>query len=167
MVEQGLDVVVLHPCAPVGTLDIKPTSTGQRIVDYLRGKVPSLAPGGINFVSVADVAQGHILAAHKGQTGQRYILGHAQGNLTQTDFMAMMERVSGQHISIPQPRNPIRRLRAWLRPAGKRVTPGHTLLALTCDPSRAIGELDMPQTSLEEAFAAAVAWFKEKGYVRS
>ena len=167
MVEQGLDVVVVHPCAPVGTMDIKPTSTGQRIVDYLGGKVPSLASGGINFVSVEDVAQGHILAAHKGQTGQRYILGHAQGNFTQADFMAMMERASGQRVSIPQPRNPLRRLRAWLRPAGKRAAPGYRPLALTCDPSRAIGELGMPQTSLEEAFAAAVAWFTEKGYVRS
>ncbi|MBC7260423.1 MAG: NAD-dependent epimerase/dehydratase family protein, partial [Chloroflexi bacterium] len=31
---QGLSVVVVNPCAPVGPRDIKPSSTGQRIVDY-------------------------------------------------------------------------------------------------------------------------------------
>ena len=167
MIERGLDVVVVHPCAPVGTLDIKPTSTGQRILDHMGGKVPSLAPGGINFVPVEDVAQGHLLAARKGQTGERYILGHAQGNLTLADFMAMMAKVTGRRVSMPRPRNPLRQLRAWLRPTGGRAGTGYAPLALTCDPSRAIRELGMPQTSLEDAFAAAVAWFGEHGYARS
>ncbi|MBC7237455.1 MAG: NAD-dependent epimerase/dehydratase family protein, partial [Chloroflexi bacterium] len=63
--ERGLPVVVVNPCAPVGVGDVKPSSTGQRIVAYLRGRVPSFPAGGINFVSVEDVAVGHLLAARK------------------------------------------------------------------------------------------------------
>lgn len=37
--------------------------------------------------------------------------------------------------------------------------------ALTCDPSKAVAELGLPQTPLENAFAEAVAWFREHGYV--
>ena len=73
--EQGHPVVVVNPCAPVGPRDIKPSSTGQRILSYLRGEVPSFIVGGINFVPVEDVARGHILAAERGAIGRRYILG--------------------------------------------------------------------------------------------
>jgi len=35
---------------------------------------------------------------------------------------------------------------------------------LTCDPSMAVEELGLPQTSLKIAFAQAVQWFRENGY---
>lgn len=98
MCEHGLPAVVVNPCAPVGARDIKPSSTGQRILDYLQGKLPSFIEGGINFISVADVAEGHVLAAEKGRVGEKYILGHRDGNLLLSDFLALMERVSGQSV---------------------------------------------------------------------
>ena len=165
LAQQGLEVVVVHPCAPVGPGDIKPTSTGQRIVSYLNGKIPSFPPGGINFVAVQDVALGHVLAGRLGKPGERYILGNAQGNLQLADFLALMRAASGIALAPPKRRNPLARLRAWLRPA--RGTPGFQPLALTCDPSRAIRELGLPQTPLATAFEAAVAWFRAHGYVRS
>ena len=162
MAQEGLPVVVVHPTAPVGAYDLKPTSTGQRIVDYLHGKLPSFAPGGINHCAVRDVAQGHLLAARRGRVGERYILGHAAGNLQLADFVALMAEISG--IRVPLPRMPLRsRLRSLWRRAGET---GHRPLALTCDPTKAIRELGLPQTPLRAAFAEAVAWFIEHGYVR-
>ncbi len=170
----GLPVVVVNPCAPVGPRDIKPSSTGQRILDYLHGELPSFVPGGINFVAVKDVAEGHILAAEKGRVGERYILGHKEGNLRLEDFLQLMERVSGEPI--PEHRviagmPMVRRARLVLR-LGKRVLARRKSAvrdfrpdALTCDPSKAIGELGLPQTPLEDGFAEAVAWFREHGYV--
>lgn len=166
LAERGLPVVVVNPCAPVGPRDVKPTSTGQRIVDYLQGKQPSFVSGGINFVSVADVAAGHLLAARKGQPGQRYILGHAQGNLSLADFFALMKRVSGVTLAASR-RRPLVALRARLRSRWRPPRQGQQPMALTCDPSRAIRELGLPQTPLAEAFAEAVRWFRENGYVRS
>jgi len=159
MCEQGLPVVVVNPCAPVGPGDLKPSSTGQRILDYLGGKVPSFVAGGINFVPVQDVAMGHILAAESGRVGERYILGHRDGNLQLNEFLALMERVSG----VSRPAQKSRSLLSWLR---RRAAPiSHAPTALTCDPSKAVNELGMPQTPLAAAFSTAVAWFREQGYV--
>jgi dihydroflavonol-4-reductase len=168
----GLPVIVVHPCAPVGARDIKPSSTGQRILDYLHGKLPSFVAGGINFVAVDDVAEGEVLAAEKGRVGERYILGHRDGNLLLADFCDLMERVSGmKQPPMPGHSEPDYqfRLPRWslrLR-RGKAYPKDLKPKALTCDPSKAIRELNLPQTSLAAAFAEAVQWFRENGYGRS
>jgi len=169
---EGLDVVVVNPAAPVGPGDIKPSSTGQRLIDYLQGRRPSYVRGGINFVPLQDVADGHVLAAEKGQPGERYILGHRDGNLTLEGFCALMERVSGHPAAHVLGRSGeaervglARRTLHGLRRVWQRRSPvGNQPVALTCDPSKAIEELGLPQTSLEDAFAAAVAWFQQNGY---
>ncbi|MBC7262833.1 MAG: NAD-dependent epimerase/dehydratase family protein [Chloroflexi bacterium] len=162
----GLAVVIVNPCAPVGPRDHKPSSTGQRIVDYLNGRMPSYLEGGINFIAVRDVAVGHRLAAERGVAGERYILGHADGNLQREDFLRLMERVSG----VPRPlanEGPVRWRRLfdglWRR---RRFTQDYRPPALTANPRKAIEELGLPQTPLEEAFAEAVAWYRANGYVR-
>jgi dihydroflavonol-4-reductase len=177
MCQSGLPVVVVNPCAPVGPRDLKPSSTGHRILDYLHSKIPSFVPGGINFVSVDDVAEGHVLAAEKGRVGERYILGQRDGNLLLSDFMAIMERVSG--VQRP-PATGLHKLMApWSILSRQRASPERSRrekgdhrqerdfrpLSLTCDPAKAIAELGLPQTPLDTAFSAAIAWFKENGYV--
>ena len=160
LAKTGLPLIIVHPCAPVGSGDRKPTVTGQRIVDFLRGKQPSYLAGGINFVSVRDVAQGHVLAARSGRKGGRYILGNVEGNLSLDDFLQLMSQVSGK--SAPRPARS--GWRSWLRrPA--RSTPHLPLASLSVDPSKAVRELGMDQTPLNEPFAEAVAWFKAYDYV--
>ena len=169
--QAGLPVVVVHPCAPVGPRDSKPSSTGQRLLDYLHGRLPSFVEGGINFVAVDDVAQGEVLAAEKGRVGERYILGHKEGNLRLEDFCALMERVSGV-MPPPIPRRPFLRLRSvrdrFPPPIGRDKACVRDLKprALTCDPSKAVRELNLPQTPLATALAEAIDWFRQHGYVR-
>jgi dihydroflavonol-4-reductase len=155
----GLPVVVVNPCAPIGPRDIKPSSSGQRIVDVLIGKAPSFLDGGINHVAVQDVARGHILAAQRGRIGQRYILGNR--NLLLEDFLRLVEQAA--RIRAVRPRRqwrPLAMLRRQSAPAA-----GGRPAALVCDCSKAIGELGLPQTAMEIAFAQAVRWFRENGYV--
>lgn len=140
---RGLPVVVVQPTAPVGAGDARPTATGQRIVDFLAGRRPDFPPGGINFCPVADIAAGHILAAQRGQPGQRYILGHCEGNLSEETFLELLADVSGLAVPPPAAR------RAGRRPAG-----------LTADPRRALAELGLPQSSLRQALAEAVAFYQ-------
>ena len=173
---KGAPIVVVNPCAPVGPRDVVPSSTGQRIVDYLHGRLPSFSPGGINFCAVEDVAIGHFLAAQRGRVGHRYILGNTEGNLLLEDFYALMERTSG----VPRPqgdrpswlgrlRRALRDVRSLRRASGdlppEFPSSGNRPSALTADPSRAVTELGMPQTQLEVAFRNAVDWFRENGYV--
>ncbi|HSN78136.1 MAG TPA: NAD-dependent epimerase/dehydratase family protein [Anaerolineae bacterium] len=142
--ERGLPLVVVHPTAPVGAGDRKPTATGQRIVAFLAGRRPNYPSGGMNLCSVVDVAAGHLLAAQRGQPGRRYILGHTAGNLDEAGFLALLTQASG----LPTPTE---------RQAGRRP------LSLTANPRRAIEELGMPQSDLRQAVAEAVAYYRSTG----
>ena len=85
---QGLPLVVVNPSTPVGAWDVRPTPTGQMIVDFLRGKMPAFLDSGLNLIHVRDVAQGHLLAEDRGRVGEKYILGHQ--NLTLAEIFAKL-----------------------------------------------------------------------------
>ena len=74
---EGQPVVIVNPTAPVGPGDWKPTPTGKVILDFLQGKMPAYLDTGLNVVPVEDCAVGHLLAAERGRTGERYILAGA------------------------------------------------------------------------------------------
>src|SRR5258706_3457137 len=95
LARKGLPVIIVNPSAPVGPRDVKPTPTGQVIVDFLNRKMPAYLDTGLNWVHVRDVAVGHILAAEKGRVGERYILGHAEGNWTMKAAFAVLEGITG------------------------------------------------------------------------
>src|SRR6266545_7188318 len=97
---KGAPVVIVNPSAPVGPRDVKPTPTGQVIVDFLNRQMPAYLDTGLNWVHVGDVAIGHILAAEKGRIGERYILGHAQGNWTMQQTFGVLEEITG----VPAPK---------------------------------------------------------------
>ncbi len=156
----GLPVVIVHPTACVGPEDVGPSATGRRLLAFLEGRWLPYPPGGVNFVPVADVAQGLVAAAERGRPGERYILGHARGNLDEEAYLALMAQVSGRR---PPTRPRQERWARLLRRSGRR---GYLPQALTADPTRAIRELGMPQSDLHDAFREAVRWFREHGYVR-
>src|SRR5438270_718187 len=56
----GLPVVIVNPSAPVGAGDIKPTPTGQMIVDFMKGRMWAYIDTGMNLVDVDDGAVGHL-----------------------------------------------------------------------------------------------------------
>ncbi len=71
----GRDVVVTNPGFLVGPEDHELSIMGRLCVRFWRGRVPVSPPGGVNLVDVRDAAAGHLLAAERGRSGQRYILG--------------------------------------------------------------------------------------------
>jgi dihydroflavonol-4-reductase len=174
---KGLPVVIVNPSAPIGPRDVKPTPTGQVIVDFLNRQMPAYLDTGLNWVHVRDVVVGHILAAEKGRIGERYILGHAQGNLTMQEAFASLEELSG----VRAPRWRIPYFVAWLAAvvnegvsAITRKPPAAPLggvrmarYKMFFNPAKAIRELGIPQTPPEQALADAVAWFRANGYVKS
>ncbi len=173
---RGHPVVIVNPSAPVGPRDVKPTPTGQVIVDFLNRKMPAYLDTGLNWVHVRDVAVGHILAAERGRIGERYILGHAEGNWTMRETFTALAELTG----IPAPRLKIpfgvALAAAYVSEAIARVTgrPPKAPLAgvrmarykMFFNPSKAIHELGLPQTSPRQAFADAVAWCRAAGMVR-
>ena len=171
---QGLPVVLVHPSAPVGPGDTRPTPTGQIIVDYLKGRMPAYLETGLNLVHVRDVAVGHLLAEEKGRVGEKYILGNQ--NLSLSEIFQMLAGITGipapkvrlpywpilalsyldefwaTHVSGRPPRMPV----AGVKMARK---------FMYFDSSKAVRELGLPQTPVRQALEEAVAWFQEHGYV--
>src|SRR5437899_10567085 len=62
---KGLPVVIVNPSTPVGPWDVKPTPTGQMVVDFLKNKMFATLDTGLNLVHVRDVARGHVPRARK------------------------------------------------------------------------------------------------------
>ena len=89
----GLPVVIVNPSAPVGERDVKPTATGQIVVDFLAGRIPAYVDSGLNLIDVRDVARGHLLAAEKGRPGEKYILGHSNMTTTARYLSALESQV--------------------------------------------------------------------------
>jgi len=174
--KKGLPVVIVNPSAPVGPHDVKPTPTGQIIVDFLNRKLPAYLDTGLNWVHVRDVAIGHILAAERGNIGERYILGNQDGNWTMQETLKVLAELTG----IPAPRMKVPH---WVAHGVAKVNekisfvtrkPPRVPLAgvkmakhkMWFNPEKAIRELGLPQTPPKEAFAEAVKWFRENGYVK-
>jgi dihydroflavonol-4-reductase len=172
---KGAPVVIVNPSAPVGPRDVKPTPTGRVIVDFLNRAMPAYLDTGLNWVHVRDVAVGHILAAEQGRVGERYILGHAEGNWTLRQTLAVLSELTG----LPAPRVRLPYFVVWLlahaSEAMARFTrrPPRVSLAgvrmarykMWFNPAKAIRELGLPQTPPRQAFADAIEWFRAHGYV--
>lgn len=173
---RGQPVVVVNPSAPIGPWDVRPTPTGQMIVDFMRGRMVATIDTGLNIVHVRDVARGHLLAAERGKPGERYILGHAQGNLPLDEIFRLLAGITGRR----PPRFRVPYALAWLGAAccegASRVTGRPPAVPLTAvrmgrkrmyfSPARAVRELELPQTDIRQALADAVAWFDAHGYAR-
>lgn len=173
LAKEGLPVVIVNPSAPVGAGDVKPTPTGQIIVDFMKGRMPAYIETGMNIVDVDDVAAGHLLAMQKGRLGERYILGGK--NLLLREVFEILSAVTGVKApSIKLPRLlvlPLAYLNHWI--ANMTGIPPRIPLEgvkmakykMHYDCSKAIRELGLPQTPPEVAIEKAVRWFKDHRYV--
>ena len=171
-----MPVVVVNPSAPIGPWDVKPTPTGQMIVDALHGKLFATIDTGLNLVHVRDVARGHLLAEARGRVGEKYILGHMEGNLS----LAAIGRLIAELSGCRPPRVRIPYAVAWCAAACfegfARLTGGAPKVPLDAvrmarkrmyfSAAKAVRELGLPQTDVREAVRDAVQWFSEAGYVR-
>ena len=70
----GLSAVIVHPTGMLGPYDNGHNHLVQVVADYIRGKLPACVKGGYDFVDVRDVANGCLLAAERGLSGEGYIL---------------------------------------------------------------------------------------------
>ncbi len=89
----GQHVMILNPTTPIGANDIKPTPTGQIVVDFLNRRFPAYVDTGLNLVDVSEVARMHVAALERGRPGERYILGGE--NLSLKQILDKMSAITG------------------------------------------------------------------------
>lgn len=90
--KNGRDVVVANPAYLVGPEDYEGSVMGRFCLRFWKGRLPVAPPGGLNLVDVRDVAAGHLLAAERGRSGRRYILGGEDYSFR--DFMGLLADVA-------------------------------------------------------------------------
>jgi dihydroflavonol-4-reductase len=169
----GCPVVIVNPSTPVGPGDVKPTPTGQVVLDAASGRMPAYVDTGLNIVHVDDVAAGHLLAFHRGKSGERYILGGE--DMTLREILGEIARIVGRkppRIRLPYAAVlPIAHLaEAFARVSGRsgRLTLEGVRMSrkrMFFSSAKAIRELGYGWRPPVEAFEDAVRWFRERGLI--
>ena len=173
-ITRGLPVVIVNPTLVIGINDVKPTPSGQMIIDVANQKMPGYIDGGVNIIDVEDVARGHLLAAKKGRVGERYLFGNR--NITVHDYLHLIAEIAGvKPPSLRLPYNLALTL-GHLFEFGSSITKKPPLVTASevrigkmtewYDCSKAVNELGLPQTPIEQTIRKALNWFNENGYMK-
>jgi dihydroflavonol-4-reductase len=162
---RGLDAVIVNPTFVLGPGGGRASSMGL-VRRFLLRRIPAYVDGGLNIVDVRDVADGHLQADAKGETGERYILGGR--NFTLQRLFSDLQRIS--NVPAPQLKLP-----AQLAQAGARVSEQLGLpLGLAVDETRSAAlwwtyssakakrELGFTPRPHEETLEDALSWMSDE-----
>jgi len=176
LVSKGLPATMVMPGLPFGPGDRAPTPTGSMILRVLQGKARDWWQGGVCPVDVRDVARGHILAMEKGRIGESYCLTNTAANMRTKELLEMIGRIAGvegiatREVPAKVMLRVARVMELWSKITGKAplTTYKNSLYVLQehfVDASKAVTELGMPQSPIEQAIEDSINWFRENGYV--
>ena len=169
-----LPLVIVNPSTPVGPRDIKPTPTGQIVLDTLCGRMPAYMSTGLNVAHVDDIARGHLLAYMHGKTGERYILGGENLHLIQ--ILQAIDEIIGKKIKRMNISMGMMLPVAWIMEKVAIAT--NTQPRASVDSIRmaekkmffssekAIRDLGYKYRPSSEAIQDAVTWFQNNGYCK-
>lgn len=168
--QEGVPVVAVNPSLCIGEYDAHRFS-GRAVLAFAKYRLPVYLDHYFNAVYTGDVGVGHVRAAQRGRVGERYLL--TCRNLSVKEFADLVAQVSG----VPPPRwrlpHPIALAIAALSELAAAATRTEPLLprhavhtsrgGQRLDGTKAVRELGLPQTPIEEAIRRAVAWFRQQG----
>jgi dihydroflavonol-4-reductase len=164
-----LDVVVVNPSSVQGPG--RATGTGKLVLDLARGRLPFLVESSISIVDIDDCARGHLLAAERGRSGERYVLNSF--SLGTREAVGLLEGALGRPLPVRYLPGGIATAGAALveaafRSVGRRppvcremvrtLRHGHLY-----DGSKAVRELGLTYTSPEDTLRRMIEWFGSRG----
>ena len=171
---EALPAIIVHPSAPIGPRDIRPTPTGRMIVAAACGRMPAFVDTGLNLVHVDDVALGHVAALERGAVGERYILGG--DNALLAEILGEIAKIVG--LTPPRirlPRGPLYPLAAAAEAIAWATgrEPLLTLDGLRMSRRRMFFSSEKAQRDLGyrarphvDGLRDAIDWFRNAGYLR-
>ncbi|MGZ4273942.1 MAG: NAD-dependent epimerase/dehydratase family protein [Solirubrobacteraceae bacterium] len=169
----GQDVVYVNPSSVQGPG--RASGTGRFLLAALDGRLPVFINTDVSLVDIADCVEGHLLAAERGEPGQRYLLSGIR--LTVSEALSLAGEVAGVE------RHPRIMPRAVATAAGTVVEYAYkvrgrkppvcremvrTLLhGHRYDGSRAERELGLRYTEPRETVRRTVEWARAEGLLRN
>lgn len=170
--KRGLEVVTVNPTRVYGPGPVGESNSLTKIIrSYNRGKwriIPGDGTGTGNYVFVNDVVRGHIQAALKGRSGERYILGGE--NKSWSGFFETLARVTGKKQSMVKlpvaamlAASSLLEMQAAITGIAPKITPAfirkysHQFLFTS---EKAVRELGYEITPLETGLRQTVDWLK-------
>jgi dihydroflavonol-4-reductase len=167
----GVDLVCVNPSSVQGPG--RAGGTGRILIAYLRGRLPVFVDTSISLVDIDDCAEGHVLAAERGEAGERYVLNGA--TIPSREALEVVADLSGVRRRVrvlppPAAMAAAAAAEAGFRAAGRRppfcresirtILHGHRY-----DGSRATRELGLRYRPVRDTFARTIAWAREQGLV--
>ena len=169
--ETGVEVIAVNPSSVQG-----PPRTGGNggiIIAYLNGKLPAFVDTQVSVVDIQDCVEGHLLAAERGESGQRYVLNGA--TLHSLQALEIVSQLSGVRDRVRMIPPPVARAAVALAETAYRLrgkTPSvcrarvRTILhGHRYDGSRATRELGLDYTPVADTFARTIEWAVAEGLV--
>jgi dihydroflavonol-4-reductase len=168
----GVDIVSVNPSSVQGPGRVR--GTGRILLALLNGRLPVFVDTRISLVDVEDCAAGHLLAAERGATGERYLLNGF--TLTSQQAFELLDRVGGlprrPRIVPPAAARAAGALVEGIFRLGRRRPPLCREMVRTIlhghayDGSRAQRELGLRYTPAEETLRRTLQWAHDAGLVR-
>ena len=168
---KGLPAVIVNPTTVIGPRDIRKVSSGMVVEIAKHCAPPLIPPGGTNVVPICDAAQGHIEAAIKGRTGERYILGGE--NMTHAQLYQTIADVIGCGMKLKVMPRWLVSLTAGLTDMLQPQTSGPVPLTgdrlrleaqmFYFDSAKARAVFSMPNTPLRVTIGRTYEWYESMG----
>ena len=171
--ETGQDVVLVNPSSVQGPG--RASGTGRFLLAFLDGRMKVFVQTHVSLVDIGDCVEGHLLAAERGQPGERYLLNGM--TLTITEALALGAEVAGVQREprlLPRPVATIagaaveggfrlaRRTPPVCREMVRTLLHGHQY-----DGSRAERELGLRYSDPRETLRRTVDWARSAGLLKN
>ena len=175
LADAGAPVVVVCPTLPVGPGDHHLTPPSRMTLAFCRGKLPAYLDCEFNMVDVRDVATGMCAAMRVGQPGVRYLLGGQKLRLI--EWLEIVGNLIGRKAPRFEVPYPVALLTAygseWIanHVTGRMPLATVTGVKLTrysmhFEAERSRRELGLTSRAIEESARDAIAWFRQKKWLR-
>jgi dihydroflavonol-4-reductase len=168
----GIELVSVNPSSVQGPG--RASGTGRILIAYLNGRLRAFVDTHISIVDIDDCVDAHLLAAERGQNGERYVISGAA--ISAREALDIVSEISGVRRDVKILPAPLARaagaiVEGAFRARGK--TPPvcremvRTLLhGHRYDGSRATRELGLEYTPVADTFRRTIDWAIAEGLVR-
>jgi dihydroflavonol-4-reductase len=167
----GVELVAVNPSSVQGPG--RSSGNGKIIIAYLNGRLRVFVNTYVSVVDIEDTVQGHLLAAARGRSGQRYVLNGA--TIPSAEALQIVSQLSGISDPVHMVAPALARAAAAIaegvarargrtssicRARVRTILHGHRY-----DGSRATRELGLRYTPVAETFRRTIEWAVAEGLV--